>query len=314
MNCYGCDIPITKENKSEEHIVLNSLGGKLCSTNLICKKCNNHFGSTIDQELYKQLEFAANIVVSKRDRKKENTSVVMESKEGKKVKVGAKMKPRPKLYIKIPGKGTIELDAKNEKDLRKLAAEKQQELIKKYGIFELTEFEEPPTPEKLYFQNNISNSPGDIALGGPQYFRAIGKMALNFYLLKKPNLPRPENLINFVNGGKDSQNQVFIYHPDHYIIHDLGEKEFSHIVYLRGEKEIKALYCYVELFNFEKFICIINDDYDGEDFEEQYVINLLTGKTLEKKITIDLKKHHVEGIKFIAHGHKKQRELNFHKI
>lgn len=77
MNCYYCHEVLTKENKSEEHIIPNSLGGRMCSYRLLCKGCNEKLGGTIDVELYKQLGFIADAISAKRDRKKSDRRIKM---------------------------------------------------------------------------------------------------------------------------------------------------------------------------------------------------------------------------------------------
>ena len=50
MNCLICNETLTEANASDEHIILNSLGGHLHSKDLLCKKCNNKFGKEADAE------------------------------------------------------------------------------------------------------------------------------------------------------------------------------------------------------------------------------------------------------------------------
>jgi len=68
MKCYVCEVEITSENETEEHILLNAIGGKLKSKKLICKSCNSEFGSEIDDTLARQLNPIANLLDIKRDR------------------------------------------------------------------------------------------------------------------------------------------------------------------------------------------------------------------------------------------------------
>ena len=51
MNCLICNETLTEANASDEHIILNSLGGHLHSKDLLCKKCNNKFGKEADAAL-----------------------------------------------------------------------------------------------------------------------------------------------------------------------------------------------------------------------------------------------------------------------
>jgi hypothetical protein len=41
MKCYTCGVEITDENRSEEHVINNALGGHLTSDDLLCKPCND---------------------------------------------------------------------------------------------------------------------------------------------------------------------------------------------------------------------------------------------------------------------------------
>jgi hypothetical protein len=70
--CYNCNLEITKNNSSIEHIILNSCGGKLKSSKLICKKCNELFGTNADAELAKQLNSLSSFLNVDRDRHKIN--------------------------------------------------------------------------------------------------------------------------------------------------------------------------------------------------------------------------------------------------
>ena len=38
--CYICDEELTDTNNSDEHIILNAIGGHLHSNKLLCKRCN----------------------------------------------------------------------------------------------------------------------------------------------------------------------------------------------------------------------------------------------------------------------------------
>lgn len=76
MNCYVCDVELIKENETEEHIILNAIGGKLKSKKLICKVCNSNFGGRIDDSLAKQLNPIANLLNIKRERGKPQNETV----------------------------------------------------------------------------------------------------------------------------------------------------------------------------------------------------------------------------------------------
>src|SRR5438067_1879933 len=69
-SCYNCNNEITGINASEEHIIINACGGQLMSKELLCSKCNAHFGKTFDAELARQTNDLSNLLQIKRHRGK----------------------------------------------------------------------------------------------------------------------------------------------------------------------------------------------------------------------------------------------------
>lgn len=59
------------ENKSEEHIIPNSIGGKIKSYWLLCRNCNSRFGNTIDSDFARSYEDIVAMINLKRDQQKE---------------------------------------------------------------------------------------------------------------------------------------------------------------------------------------------------------------------------------------------------
>ena len=55
LNCALCDIIITNENDTKEHIVPNAIGGRKKIKGFICRACNSTSGDSWDKELAKQL-------------------------------------------------------------------------------------------------------------------------------------------------------------------------------------------------------------------------------------------------------------------
>jgi hypothetical protein len=80
--CYLCKNEITEQNITIEHIILNSMGGRLKSSNLICKECNSKFGDSFDAKLSKQFEFFANILDIKRERGKVQDVIMIRESTG----------------------------------------------------------------------------------------------------------------------------------------------------------------------------------------------------------------------------------------
>ena len=78
--CFMCGDELTEENSSDEHILLNALGGHIHSKKLICKNCNSALGSTSDDELAKELNFFASFLDVPRQRGKNQIIKTLDEK------------------------------------------------------------------------------------------------------------------------------------------------------------------------------------------------------------------------------------------
>lgn len=65
--CYICGDKLNETNKTKEHIFLEGLGDRLQSNNILCKKCNNELGETIDAPFINDLKNFVNFAQLKQD-------------------------------------------------------------------------------------------------------------------------------------------------------------------------------------------------------------------------------------------------------
>jgi hypothetical protein len=61
VRCIFCEAELTAQTKPE-HILLNALGGRKTTRQVICSNCNNQFGATIDDALAKQVQVLRNML------------------------------------------------------------------------------------------------------------------------------------------------------------------------------------------------------------------------------------------------------------
>jgi hypothetical protein len=298
MYCYKCGDILTDKNKSKEHIINDFLGGHITSRELLCKICNGQFGETLDAELNNQIGVFSDIIgvfrTSKRQKK--NINIMLESLSGDKIRVGKNLNPKSKVNIKNPNTGETKVIYVDEEDLDKFIEEKNEEVKKKYGKeIVYTKYSELTTGKRYYIKNDTDFGAGKFIIGGNLFYRAIGKMILNFFLSRKPNERRPQHLIDYVcNGQKTAYRNLFLYYPATYKIYEPIEKEFSHVLYLIGDKTTGSIYCYLDLFNTFGFLCVLDLEYLGDGFEEQYCVDLKTGKEIKKEINIIINRNLLE--------------------
>lgn len=81
--CYICENELTAQNKSDEHIILNAIGGHLHSDIIMCKDCNNRLGETADAKLAEDLSFFTDILRVKKNRQNAHHQI-MNDESGKK--------------------------------------------------------------------------------------------------------------------------------------------------------------------------------------------------------------------------------------
>lgn len=136
-----------------------------------------------------------------------------------------------------------------------------------------------PLNERINFDHHT--------VGSEATYRAIAKIALNFYLFKGHDIQWVRELIPYVTQkGKTNLFTAFFY--SFMEIHQIDTDEVSHILFLKGDSRKQLLYCYIELYNVYNFIVIINDEFTGTDFEETYCYEVLKKLELNKKVKLSL--------------------------
>lgn len=66
--CALCDVVITHDNDTKEHIIPNSIGGRKKVKGFICNTCNRITGQDWDVELNNQLNYFNLLFMIKRER------------------------------------------------------------------------------------------------------------------------------------------------------------------------------------------------------------------------------------------------------
>jgi len=287
MLCYVCDEKINKDNESEEHIIINAIGGKLKSKKLICNTCNNDFGEDIDSHLAKQLNDFSNMINIKRDRgKPQKIKAKKMSGEDFHLDIGGKpMMANPIVnQIEKGDKTEISVVARDEKELKRIL----KGLSKKYKDLDANDLFEKATwssdffNEKLQFSNKV---------GGKESFKAVCKCAINYYIYKDGDISYIKHLIPNIKNNDDDVTFVNMhYQKDLYA---LDNNESTHIIHIIGNPDEKILFAYIDYFNVHKYLVLLNDNYNGKIMNETYCFNLLTGKEIRKRININYTKNQV---------------------
>lgn len=292
MECYLCDTKLTDSNRTREHIIPGALGNNLISTELICHGCNNSLASQIDAALIAFYAYLYGLVQEARPRTNAKNKLVGKTKSGEIIRFSAGMKPDTQVTIELPDASTLsiscpdtEVEATILRHLRQLKGKFPQ--IEPEQWLAKMQRTEKPFEELVYFTNYDTehSKTGDMA-----FFRGIKRIALNFYLSKGYDKKYVREVINQVKHGIPANEKIStFYYPRIRSVHELGAREISHVIKLVGDPEKKALYCYVELFNCNHALILLNKHYDGPAIDHQYCYDVLTSTYLRKSISLPFK-------------------------
>jgi hypothetical protein len=276
--CYLCGTEINDENTTVEHIILNSIGGRLKSSKLICKKCNSNFGNTIDSNLSKQLEFFANFLDIKRERGLVQDVEMIKESTGEKYRVTSKGIPIPsKPIVEELNKGNcteIKIKARSKKELEGILTG----LKRKYPNINIEDLLKDANSVKEPISEPLHIT---LTIGGKESMPAILKMTINYFIEKTGDTSSVKDAINDLKRNETNRVEPIILEKR---LFSLDENEVTHSIFLNANKKEKKVYAIIELYSTIQFIIKLSDKYNGEDFQELYVYDVLKTEEIVKKI------------------------------
>lgn len=235
MNCYSCNDPLTAENESDEHVISNAIGGRLKSKNLLCKKCNDEFGNSIDAHLVKQLAFFSAFLNVARDRGEHPTYRGATNSKGESFDLVKGRKPamaKPSVEIINDGNAKkYNIRARNPKELERILKGFQ----RKFPSFDVAEAMKKAKSSSEYMQEPLSIN---TTIGDPISHRAICKIAVNYFLYSEGKLQHVNHLIPFIKGKRDLQ-VVEIFVPTN-IPYESQPEEIDHLIFIQGNSSEKT--------------------------------------------------------------------------
>lgn len=283
--CYICDEELTDTNNSDEHIILNSIGGHLHSKQLLCKKCNSKLGDTADAKLAEDLSFYTDMLKVKKVRNNPHKQIMLDD-EGHEVVVneaGAKIKLRRpyKNIDKEEGLNNIriQITARNKKELMGILnsivregtihQEEADKLINKAVTIEHRPI--------LHKQISISQ----------EAFPSIIKSAVNYYLYKTQDTPRIKHLIPYILGEKDAKEVLYLHHLKE-LPYDETKEEVTHMIHIEGCKDTALLYAMMEYYGIFIYIVVLDSDYHGDYINETYTYDTIEGCEINRSFSLPL--------------------------
>ena len=282
-HCYVCDEELTDTNTSDEHIILNAIGGHLHSKTLLCKSCNSKLGETADAKLAEDLSFYTDMLKVEKARKNPHKQIMLDN-EGHEVIVddaGAKIKLRHP-YVKFDHNANntiIHITARNKEEAKAIF----NSLVKKKII---SQEEAAKLPEKA---TRIESRPilHKRIYISQEAFPSIIKSAVSYYLLKTHDTPRIKHLIPYLFGEKDTKEVLYLHHFKK-LPFDEPKEEVTHMIHIEGHKDTALLYAMMEYYGIFIYIVILDSNYNGDDINETYTYDTIEGCETSRTFSLPL--------------------------
>lgn len=294
MNCYRCEKELTKKNVSEEHIFLNSIGGKLKSMNLLCYDCNSKFGDSFDKELAKQLLFLSSFLNVERDRGEHPVLKGAKTESGEEIYLLSGGKPyysKPHVdIITEDGKIVLDIKARDKKELKQIA----KGLNRKYPQIDIEDILQNAVVTTDYLKEPIKVTQ---TIGGEKALNAIVKIALNYCIYITKDFSFLKHIIDILKNG--TKNELC----KHYYPNKLYKKEkeeICHLIHIQSNKKNKNIIAYVEFFSSYSFLILLSNNYTGKNIKSTYCFDLNHKKVLSKTIDLKLSTLNFENLSVIS--------------
>lgn len=288
-NCYLCGDEINAQNESVEHIIPNCIGGRLKSKKLLCIDCNSKMGESLEAIVSKQFHFITNFLSIKRERG-ETPSIKLKNEDtGEEIFVDGGFPKHIKPTIEKMKDGKFRIAARDTKQMREIL----KSFKRKYpdAKIDIEEIMKNYTVSRHYLNEKYGTS---LSFGGSEMFKAITKIAINYYLFSNFNKRHINSLLNqFSITTPFESREIANFYYTNYDIIPKDNDEVLHSIIIIGDRDERLLYGYVELFNFFRCIVLFCDDYDGDNIIATYHYDVLNCITISKSHNLQLTREQI---------------------
>ena len=288
--CALCDVLITKENNSREHIIPNAIGGKKKISNFICEECNNRTGNEWESDLTEQLSSLCTYFGIKRDRGSVQSYIATTTKGEKfQLNANASMKIHKPTYIET------EIDDGVEINIRARDMKEAKNILKgvkgKYPNLNIEDLMDNAQINSSYCNDMIQFK---LSIGGLQADRSIVKSVLALAVESGVDPKSCEHAMAYLVEEENKPCFGYYYDRDPLLNRPIGVP--LHCVYIKGDKQTKQILGYVEFFGAFRMVSCLSSDYNGDEFSNCYAINPIEGEILDVKIDLNISSSDIEAI------------------
>lgn len=283
LKCALCEIVITQDNGTKEHIIPNSIGGKKKVKGFICESCNNRSGNTWDSTLATQLSPLSLLFDIKRERGevKPNTFTTI---KGEKITLRANgamtLGSQSFRQTPIEGGGT---QFSGKAQTMSQAKYILKNMKKKHPDLDIDSISGSLKENSIYCEDEIVF---DISFGGHEAGRSLVKSAVAWAFESGISLEECDEAIYYLKNPNAEKCFGYFYKSD--LVKNRTKGVPIHCISVKGCSKKKQLIAYIEYFGTYRIIIRLGSNYQGKDTISTYGINPMTGQTIDLKVDINL--------------------------
>ena len=293
--CYLCEEKLVKPDKtnltvipnvSKEHIILNSIGGRLHSYTLLCKICNSTFGSQCDKELSGQLSNLSSLLQIKRD-DGEIQDIIGTGEDGLQYRLIKGFRPvmaKPKMSI---NGNMVSYSTSSTTAMNKF----MNSLGRKVEGFDVESAKKKIVQKQAYIKPITFTD----VIGSELAFKSITKTAVNYYIEQTKDREQVKHLFKYLK-NEEEKDVAFHFHSKKPLYQKTYKDEVVHLLHIVGNKYTKMLYCYVEFFSSSCFIVKLSENYSGENINSTYCYDVLKNQVINIELDLHLSRARMKEI------------------
>lgn len=279
--CSLCEINITTENDSREHVIPNSIGGRRKIKGFLCRNCNSTTGDEWDTELSKQLNPLCLIFFIQRERGNP-PSQTFTTTEGRSLTLHSKggMSPSKVSFEESTsdGKTSIRILARDIKEAKSIL----QGVKRKYPTIDIEKLASELLPTDEYLSGMLEFN---LDFGGPKSGKSLVKSALGLAYSAGIASNSCEQAIEYL---RHDGSPCFGYYNEQELVENRPINTPLHCVAIQGDPESGLLLGYVEYFGIQRMVVCLSEKYTGRAISKSYAIDPITGTELSLNVRIPL--------------------------
>lgn len=287
--CVLCDAPLVLGMDSEEHIIINAIGGKYKVSGVLCIECNNGAGEDWDSALAKDLQSLGLLIGVRRERG-ELPSMVVKTVAGDHLLFHAdgSMSPARVKFSEAPdaaGATRIELVARSSEEARRIL----KGVKKKYPQFDLDLAVAEADEQHIYLDSPLHFS---MTFGGPLSGRSLVKSVLCFAAANGVSAKDCLSARRYLLQEDGEACFGFWYERDLILNRPPGVP--IHCVAISNKNTDGQLLGYIEFFGVRRMVVCLAEQYVGSPLHSIYCIDPRTSEQLTLQCDLSLSRDDIK--------------------